>query len=76
MQAPMAQTPKINNDETVWSALEKSLDRLCVSKELILYRLTQMEADFSSIEEVEEAMTQILGEDAQIVLVPFRERLK
>jgi hypothetical protein len=71
----MAQTSKVN-DEGVWPAIEKSLDVLGGSKELVLYHLYKMGTDLSSIESIERAMTRLLGEGAQIIIAPVREQLK
>lgn len=60
----------------MWLALEKSLDVLGGSKGLVLYHLSKMGTDLSSIEEVEKAMTRLLEEGAQIIIAPVRERLK
>jgi hypothetical protein len=71
----MAQTSKMNDDR-IWSAIEKSLDALGSSKKLILFHMAQMDADLSSIEGIERALTQLLGEGAQIIIAPVKEQLK
>ena len=71
----MAQTSRINDDR-IWSAMEKSLSILGDSKELVIYHLSEMGTNLSSIEEIEQAMTRLLGEGAQIIMVPVREQLQ
>lgn len=71
----MAQASKVNDDR-IWCAVEKSLDVLGGSKELVLYHLSKMGADLSSIEEIEHAMTRLLGEGAQIIIAPVRDQVQ
>jgi hypothetical protein len=71
----MAQTSKMNDDR-IWSAIEKSLDVLGSSKKLVLFHMAQMDADLSSIECIERALTRLLGEGAQIIIAPVRGQLK
>lgn len=71
----MAQASKVNDDQ-IWPAIEKSLDVLGNSKDLVLYYLHQTGADLSSIEEIEWAITGLLGEAAQIIIAPVREQLQ
>lgn len=71
----MAQASKVNDDRT-WRAIEKSLDVLGGSKELVLYHLSEMGTDLSSIKDIEQAMTRLLGEGAQIIIAPVRDQLQ
>jgi hypothetical protein len=71
----MTQASKVNDDHT-WRTIEKSLDVLGDSKELVLYHLSEMGTDMSSIKDIEQAMTRLLGEGAQIIIAPVREQLQ
>ncbi|MGI0047930.1 MAG: hypothetical protein ACREAW_00170 [Nitrososphaera sp.] len=71
----MAQASKVDHDRT-WCAIEKSLDVLGGSKELVLYPLSEMGTDLSSSEDIEQAMTQLLGEGAQIIIAPVLGQLQ
>jgi hypothetical protein len=71
----MAQASKVNDDHT-WRAIEKSPDLLGDSKELVLYHLSEMNTDMSSIKDIEQAMTRLLREGAQIIIAPVREQLQ
>ena len=70
----MAQTSKINGGN-ISPELDSSLDVLGASKELLIYHLSELGADLSSIEGAEWAIKQLRGEGAQIILAIAKGQL-